>query len=227
MFYIICKKDRMDENISGIVIIRKFLTLEEQLRLIDIVEKTGGIIDANGKWNFFNKRGRHFSSLKKYADDDQKFLMDMCTRFKTYVEAMDSTLTWDPVTHILTLWYPDAHGMGWHVDKYGGNDGDEGAPVYSLTIGNSCVFEYKLVETNEKRSVLLESGDIIVFGGPQRLMPHSVKKVIRGTFTAKENFNARINLTFRTCTGFTDADEQAYQTDAYANKMAKKWNHDQ
>jgi len=130
-------------------------------------------------------------------------------------------LVWAPFTHMLTLYYPSERGIGWHTDSYGGNDGDEGAPVYSLTLGNSCIFEYKLVGTKTKLSVELHSGDIIVFGGPQRLMYHSVKSVKMGTFTLKENFNARINLTLRTCTGFTEEDEAKYQTDNYDKRLRK------
>lgn len=214
---------KMEDRTEGIVILRKILTLDEQLKLIDMVERTGGLIDLDSKWNFFGKRGRYFSSLKKYSESDYKFLTEICSRFKTRAETVDSTVTWAPVTHLLTLWYPDTNGMGWHVDSYGGNDGDKGAPVYSLTIGNSCVFEYKLVGTKIKQSVILESGDLIIFGGPQRLMPHSVKKVLTGTFMLKENFEARINLTFRTCTDFSEADEQAYQTDIYTDRLTKKW----
>lgn len=213
----------INENIPGIVVLRNIITPNEQLKLIDIVERKQGLKDSESKWNFFGKRGRHFSSLNKYEESDYKFLVEICAKLKLKTEELDSTLKWHPVTHMLTLWYPDAGGMGWHVDSYGGNDGDEGAPVYSLTIGNTCIFEYKLVGTKEKQSVTLASGDLIVFGGPQRLMYHSVKKVIPGSFKLKENFDARINLTFRTCSDLSEADEQAYRTDNYVEKLKTKW----
>lgn len=214
----------MEEQIAGIKIIRRIISLDEQLRLIDVAERNCCLKDADSKWNFFGKRGRYFSSLKKYAEADYVFLLELCARFKTRVEELDPTLCWTLPTHLLTLWYPDTAGMGWHVDGYGGNDGDEGAPVYSLTVGNSCVFEYKLVGTKTKQSVVLESGDLIVFGGPQRLMSHSVKKVLSRTFKSKENFDARINLTFRPCTNLTEIEEQSYQTDSYVARLSEKWN---
>lgn len=211
-------KISVDNSVSGIVIVRNILTIEEQLKLIQIVENTGGLKDIDGNWNFFRHRGRKFSNLNKYED----YVKLTTLKIKTQIESIDSTLVWKPFTHMLTLWYPNNRGIGEHRDSYGGNDGDEGAPVYSLTLGNSCIFEYKLVGTKNKISVELHSGDIIVFGGEQRLMYHGVKSVKQGSFTLKENFDARINLTLRTCTGFTDEDEIKYQTDQYVKSLTKK-----
>lgn len=203
---------------TGIVIIRNVLSLDEQLKFIDIVEEKGGLKDSDNQWNFFGHRGRHFSNLNKY----DPFIKSCIERIKIQTENLDHTLIWKPHTHMLTLLYPNERGLGWHIDGYGGNDGDEGAPVYSLTLGNSCIFEYKLVGTKQKISVELHSGDIIIFGGPQRLMWHSVKCVHPNSFT--ENFNARINLTFRTCTNFTEHDEAYFQTDVYVKRLIEKKN---
>jgi alkylated DNA repair dioxygenase AlkB len=204
--------------VPGIVIYRNILSTEDQLKLINIVETSGDLKDENNKWNFLGYRGRRFSNLDKYDD----YVKECMQKIKTKVEEIDESLVWKPFTHMLTLWYPSDKGVGWHVDSYGGNDGDEGAPVYSLTLGNSCIFEYKLVGTKEKLSVELHSGDIIVFGGEQRLMYHSVKLVKMDSFNLKENFNARINLTLRTCTGFTDEDEVKYQTGEYVKRLIEK-----
>ena len=121
------------EQTTGIVVCRNILTLDEQLRLIDIVERKAGLKDSNQQWNFLNKRGRYFGSLVAYPEADFIFLSECSEKFKTVVEQIDPTLVWPPTTHMLTWWYPTSNGMGWHSDSYGGNDGDEGAPVYSLT----------------------------------------------------------------------------------------------
>ncbi len=106
--------------------------------------------------------------------------------------------------------------------------------MYSLTLGNSCLFEYYLVggtgdggsstsqEKPRKYSVELRSGDLIVFGGPQRMMMHQVKKINRGTFTQKPGFDARINLTFRTLSSFTPQQEAEYETSAYVARLKKE-----
>lgn len=213
-------KPEITNNVPGIVIVRNIISVTDQLKLIDIIEDAGGLKDINGDYNFFKLRGRRFSNLNKYDE----FLMNVMQKIKTIVEEIDKTLVWAPFTHMLTLYYPDAKGIGFHVDQYGGNDGDQGAPVYSLTLGNSCIFEYKLVGTKKTIPIELHSGDIIVFGGEQRLMYHGVKSVKVNSFTLKENFNARINLTLRTCTGFTDEEEAMYQTDVYVKRILEKRN---
>jgi len=110
--------------------------------------------------------------------------------------------------------------MGWHKDGYGGNDGDEDAPVYSLTVGNSCVFQWRPVDDGSlTESAELRSGDVIVFGGPQRMMFHRVQKVLQGTF---QGFDARINITFRKLAEFTADDEKRFQTDVYQERIVEE-----
>jgi len=202
--------------------LRQILNIEEQLKLIDIVQRKGGLKDNEGNWNFLSIRGRHFSNIDDYPDEDAAFLSECTKRFKEKTEEIDATLAWPPVTHVLSLFYPDTRGIGWHKDGYGGNDGDNGAPVYSLTLGNSCIFEYKLVgATGAAKKVELRSGDIIVFGGPQRLMKHAVTSVNKGTFKNKEGFDARVNLTFRTCSDLTKEREAQFATEEYVKRFNK------
>jgi len=212
-------KQSIETPITGIVVYRNILSIDEQLQLITIIEETGCLKDSDDNWNYFGMRGRHFSNLNKY----DQFVRFCAEKIKAVIETIDDSLVWTPFTHMLTLYYPSSKGMGWHSDSYGGNDGDKGAPVYSLTLGNSCIFEYKLVGTHDINSVELRSGDIIVFGGPQRLMYHRVKSVKMGSFNLKDNFNARINLTLRTCTGFTEEDEARFQTNEYVARLKSKY----
>ncbi len=71
---------------------------------------------------------------------------------------LDVTIPKSDVTHLLTIYYVKKDGMGWHADD-GDNDGDADSPVISFTLGNSCIFEYKIndiVHTSQ-----LNSGDVI------------------------------------------------------------------
>src|SRR5579872_6617286 len=179
----ITSQQQIFNDTKGIVIVRNIISEEEQLKLIDIVNRKGELHKDNGEWNFFGMRGRHFCNIDDYPPDDMQYIKALTTRFKTCVESVDDSLAFPQVTHLLTLLYPDTKGMGWHTDSYGGNDGDEGAPVYSLTLGNSCIFEWKLVGDKQKvNRCTLGSGDIIVFGGEQRLMYHRVKNILKGSF---------------------------------------------
>jgi 2OG-Fe(II) oxygenase superfamily len=203
-------------KIPGIVVIRESLTSVEQKRLIEIITRKGGLKE-NGEWNFIAGRGRHFSKIKKYEKLDCEYIQQIVIRFKNQVENLDPLLQFDTVTHVLTLVYPTTKGLNWHVDDYGGNNGDFQAPVYSLTLGNSCVFSYKPVGFHDTYHIKLQSGDLIVFGGPQREMLHAVEHVIQ------DKSDLRYNLTFRTCTNFTDEEEAFYQTKPYKERLQAKW----
>jgi alkylated DNA repair protein (DNA oxidative demethylase) len=47
------------------------------------------------------------------------------------------------------------------------------------------------------QSLLLESGDAFVFGGPARLRYHGVSRIIPGTAPHELKIEGRFNLTFR------------------------------
>lgn len=88
----------------------------------------------------------------------------------------DSVYT--PDTALINF-YEGGAAMGLHQDK----DEKCGAPVVSLSIGDSCVFRFGNPETRGRpyTDVELASGDLFVFGGPSRFAYHGVPKVYPGT----------------------------------------------
>jgi alkylated DNA repair protein (DNA oxidative demethylase) len=91
--------------------------------------------------------------------------------------------------------------MGMHQDK----DEKCGAPVVSLSIGDSCVFRFGNTERRGQpyTDVELASGDLFVFGGPSRYAYHGVPKVHPGTGEPAAGISGgRLNITLRE-TGLT------------------------
>ena len=107
-------------------------------------------------------------------------------------------------TH-LQLWnYQPKRGVriGWHRDNWW-SDGTGDFPVLSLSIGATCRFLFKQNEDDEAESVLLTSGDALIFGGPCRYILHCVKR-IHNPDSAPEWLQSphplgggRLNFTFR------------------------------
>lgn len=85
--------------------------------------------------------------------------------------------------------------MGMHRDS----DEKSGAPVVSLSLGDSCVFRFGTTASRGRpyTDVELRSGDLFVFGGPARLAYHGVPKVMPGTGPAWLGLTGRLNLTLR------------------------------
>ncbi|WP_415853762.1 alpha-ketoglutarate-dependent dioxygenase AlkB family protein [Sinomonas sp. G460-2] len=107
----------------------------------------------------------------------------------------------------LVNYYDDAARMGMHQDR----DEVSLEPVVSLSIGESCVFRFGNAEGRGRpyADLVLESGDLFVFGGPSRLSFHGVTKILPGT--APEGCGVaegRINITLRV-TGLSDAEVNA------------------
>ncbi|GFP83220.1 alpha-ketoglutarate-dependent dioxygenase alkb [Phtheirospermum japonicum] len=79
----------------------------------------------------------------------------------------------------------------------------KGLPVVSISIGDSAEFLYSdYRDVDDAESVLLESGDVLIFGGESRHVFHGVKTIIRDTAPRdlrKETGlrPGRLNLTFR------------------------------
>jgi DNA oxidative demethylase len=83
-----------------------------------------------------------------------------------------------PDAAIVNLYAPGAR-LGLH------RDGEEpaAAPVVTISLGDTCVFRLAGVDrrTGPFTDVDLRSGDLLVFGGPNRRIYHGVPKVTTGT----------------------------------------------
>lgn len=209
----------------GIVFIPSVLTEKEKATIYEIVWKNAVFFKEDGVTPNFDtkryKRGRDAFLIKNLVDGD--LLLAILDKLRTRVESMDKTLEFDMPNYVLMQYYQNKKGIPRHVDSHGGNNGDEGAPVYSLSLGANCIFRYSLVGMDEKIDQSLTSGDLLVFGGPQRLIPHEVLSVDIGSCKEEQCRGARINLTFRCCTGFTDEDEQRYKTKNYLESVRQSY----
>ena len=99
----------------------------------------------------------------------------------------------------LINWYGEDGRMGLHQDKDESRESlDAGAPVVSLSIGDTARFLFGGTRRRDPvDSLLLESGDAFVFGGPSRLRYHGVSRIIPGSAAVPLPIGGRLNLTFR------------------------------
>ncbi|RBP18103.1 alkylated DNA repair protein (DNA oxidative demethylase) [Roseiarcus fermentans] len=122
---------------------------------------------------------------------------------------------WPPMPDLLTdLWdalapgapppeaclinFYDANArMGLHQDR---DEQEFSAPVVSLSLGDPALFRLGgLTRTSPTRSLRLQSGDALTFGGPARLVFHGVDRIVAGGSTLLSE-GGRINLTLRRVT---------------------------
>ncbi len=96
----------------------------------------------------------------------------------------------------LINWYREGARMGLHRDA---DEGEAGfaAPVVSISLGDPARF--RIGGTSRKdptESVVLNSGDVVVMGGPARLAYHGIDRVLFGEDDLLAG-HGRINLTLR------------------------------
>lgn len=99
----------------------------------------------------------------------------------------------EPPDACLVNRYRGAARMGLHQDL---DERDHGAPVLSISLGDTAVFRIGAAEGGPTRTVRLASGDICALTGPARLARHGIDRVIAGSSSLVPG-GGRINLTLR------------------------------
>jgi alkylated DNA repair protein (DNA oxidative demethylase) len=96
-------------------------------------------------------------------------------------------------------WYDREGHMGVHQDKDESPASiDAGLPVVSISLGDSARFQFGGFRRRDPmETLLLESGDAFVFGGPARLRYHGVSRILPNTAPVELGLTGRFNLTFR------------------------------
>jgi len=93
--------------------------------------------------------------------------------------------------------YRDQARMGLHQDK---DEKNMAAPVVSVSLGDDAIFRIGgETRGGETRRITLNSGDVVMFGGPARLAYHGIDRIRPGSSSLVPG-GGRINLTLRRVT---------------------------
>jgi alkylated DNA repair protein (DNA oxidative demethylase) len=200
--------------VPGAVLLAGFLTLEEQRALaaqcralLDgpvpgyVPTVRGGgkmhvrMLCLGRHWN--GKTYRYEATRSDYDDLPAPALpgnfREMAAR-----AAAAAGMTIDADLCILNYYEQDGR-MGLHQDK---DESPEsiaaGVPVVSISIGDTARFLFGGTRRRDPvTTLLLESGDAFVFGGPARLCYHGVTRTLPGSAPPELELAGRFNLTCR------------------------------
>lgn len=99
---------------------------------------------------------------------------------------------YDPDACLINRYAPGAK-LGLHQDR---DEEDQWSPIVSVSLGLPATFLWGGKRRNEPvRRMRLESGDVVVWGGPARFVYHGVAPVKAGEHPLTGAF--RVNITFR------------------------------
>ena len=199
---------------QGATWLQGYLSLEQQRA---IAEKARQIIDGpaggyvptvrgGGKMHVrMTSLGRHWNPLTytympTRADHDDAPVQPVPEEWVALAAAIaaDAGFAFTPDIALVN-WYESDGRMGLHQDKDEGPASiAAGLPVVSISIGDTARFLFGgLRRRDPVETLLLESGDAFVFGGPARLRYHGVSRIIPGTAPPELGLAGRFNLTFR------------------------------
>lgn len=129
-----------------------------------------------------NASHKFLSEKEKYVEEIPKMSPDIC----------------------IVNFYSSSGRLGLHQDRDESEESiEKGLPVVSFSIGDSAEFLYSDVRDVDKaEKVILESGDVLIFGGSSRRIFHGVPSIklntAPGILTEKTKLRpGRLNLTFR------------------------------
>lgn len=199
---------------QGVAWLKRYIPLAEQQAIVvrcrAIIDGPAGgyvpTVRGGGKMHVrMVCLGRHWNPLtytyeETRADYDGRPVASLPDEFAALAGriAQEAGFDFRPDIGLINWYGPDGR-MGLHQDK------DEspasisaGLPVVSISLGDTARFLFGgLRRRDPVETILLESGDAFVFGGPARLRYHGVSRVIPGTAPSALGIEGRFNLTFR------------------------------
>ncbi|KAL1213285.1 Alpha-ketoglutarate-dependent dioxygenase alkB [Cardamine amara subsp. amara] len=216
----------------GMVLLKDFLTHDAQVDIVKTCRELGvepkGFYQpgysAGSKLNLqMMCFGRNWDPQTKYGTStelDSK-APDIPEKFSVLVEEaireahalIDRESGTDDAERILPVMSPDicivnfyleTGRLGLHQDRDESRESIvKGLPIVSFSIGDSAEFLYgDKRDVKEAEKVILESGDVLIFGGESRMIFHGVKSIIPNSapmslLHESKLRTGRLNLTFR------------------------------
>ncbi|KAL8263374.1 hypothetical protein R6Q59_024723 [Mikania micrantha] len=143
---------------------------------------------------------------EKFYDMVKKAIQDSNEYIQGNARSFDERKVFPSKTPDICIvnFYTKTGRLGLHQDK---DESDtslkKGLPVVSFSIGDSAEFLYgETRDVDEADKVILESGDVLIFGGKSRLLFHGVTSILPDSAPtslvhATNMLPGRLNLTFR------------------------------
>jgi len=199
---------------DGAIWLRAWLSLDQQRALVDqcrvIMDGPAGgyvpTVRGGGKMHVrMTCLGRHWNPrtyryVDTREDHDNAPVAPVPNEWVALASAAARDAGFEACPDICLInFYAGDGRMGVHQDK------DEspaslaaGRPVVSMSLGDTARFLFGgLRRRDQMQNLLLESGDVFVFGGPARLRYHGVTRIVPGTAPPDLQIQGRFNLTFR------------------------------
>ncbi|XP_071742519.1 DNA N(6)-methyladenine demethylase ALKBH1D-like [Rutidosis leptorrhynchoides] len=183
---------------KGMILLKNYVSVSDQVEIVNTCQKfgmgPGGFYEPltrNGRTMNFQMMcfGRNWDPITRY---DWKHRSDgseappipnqlMSLAVNLLLEGQDMHLPlMDPDICIVKFYTTTFEELSLRQDLDESRSSLEGGlPVVSITVGDSAKFVYSYTgDVGHAKEVLLQSGDVLIFGGESRLIHHGIKKII-------------------------------------------------
>jgi alkylated DNA repair protein (DNA oxidative demethylase) len=139
-----------------------------------------------------DRRGYRYGAIDPTTEKPWPAMPPIFQRLAERAAAQAGFAGFAPDVCLVNRYEPGAR-LSLHQDK---DERDREAPIVSVSLGLPAVFLWGgLKRSDRPRRIRLESGDVVVWGGPQRFVFHGIDPLAEGE--APLTGRCRINLTFR------------------------------
>jgi alkylated DNA repair protein (DNA oxidative demethylase) len=139
-----------------------------------------------------DRKGYRYEPLDPITGEPWPAMPDVFFRLAASAAASAGYPDFEPDACLINLYKPETR-LSLHRDE---NERDLTAPIVSVSLGLPAVFLFGGDRRSDRpRRILLQSGDVVIWGGADRLAYHGVAPVAEGEDPLTGN--RRINLTFR------------------------------
>ncbi|XP_071720810.1 DNA N(6)-methyladenine demethylase ALKBH1D-like [Rutidosis leptorrhynchoides] len=210
---------------NGVVLLKNYVSLRDQVELVKTCQEYGmgpggfyqPITSSGGKLNLrMMCFGRNWDPITKYnsiyrGNDGSEAppippqLVSLAVKSIQDCKAYDDCMpSMDPDICIVNHYSAVTGQLGLHQDRDESKSSlERGLPVVSVSVGDTAKFIYgHSKDVRRANRVLLESGDVLIFGGKSRHVFHGVTKIISNSaprllIQQTDLRPGRLNLTFR------------------------------
>ena len=207
----ITMRPAIKELLPGFVHLPKVLPLALQQQLLD----TACLVTApqsgcSGGWYRFESgstlprlndgnKARFWDVIEKFPDDFGGLGKQLAELAAVSPDLAQPAADFQPRVGALNF-YTGKGRMNWHKDDY--NFAKKARPIVMACLGDTAEFGYKMRASDPDASVYLESGDVIVFGGPARDLVHALLRVLPRSTPPELRFpsmpgSGRVSITWR------------------------------
>lgn len=155
------KPDLRIPDISGVLYLSEFISVQEEADLLNYIDSQPWITDLGRRVQHY---GYRYDYKKAKLDRNITLPKIPAWLFRMQKDLMDECSLDLPPNQLIINEYEPGQGITDHIDA----TDDFGETIMMVSLGSSCVMDFTSAETNQKEAVFLEQRSLLMVQGDAR-----------------------------------------------------------